>query len=280
MTGPLLSFYGDDFTGSSAVLEVLTFAGVPSVMFLEPPGPDALARYPDLRAVGIAGVSRSQDPAWMDAHLPDAFRALAAIGAPVAHYKVCSTFDSSPTCGSIGKAIELGAPLLGGDWHPLVVGAPAIRRYQAFGNLFAGTPDGVWRLDRHPVMSRHPVTPMDEADLRLHLAKQTSMPIGLVDLAEIKAGRADAALAARRAEGAEIVALDVIDEHTLLEAGRLVWNEGRGRVFAVGSQGVEYALVAHWRAIGLLPREIAEPALRPVERLFAVSGSCSPVTAS
>src|SRR4051794_36404109 len=98
MTGPLLSFYGDDFTGSSAVLEVLTFAGVPSMMFLEPPGPGALARYPGLRAVGIAGVSRSQDPAWMDAHLAGAFRALAAIGAPVAHYKVCSTFDSSPTC--------------------------------------------------------------------------------------------------------------------------------------------------------------------------------------
>ena len=28
--GLLLTFYGDDFTGSSAVMEVLTFAGLPT----------------------------------------------------------------------------------------------------------------------------------------------------------------------------------------------------------------------------------------------------------
>jgi uncharacterized protein YgbK (DUF1537 family) len=35
--GLLLAFYGDDFTGSSAVMEVMTFAGLPAVMFVEPP---------------------------------------------------------------------------------------------------------------------------------------------------------------------------------------------------------------------------------------------------
>ncbi|MFO1151876.1 MAG: four-carbon acid sugar kinase family protein [Alsobacter sp.] len=280
MAAPLLTFYGDDFTGSSAVMEVLGFAGLPTMMFLAPPGPDVLARFPGLRAIGIAGVSRSRDPAWMEANLPPAFRALAAFGAPVSHYKVCSTFDSSPSIGSIGKAIDLGAPILGGAWHPLVVGAPAIRRYQAFGHLFAGAPDGVFRLDRHPVMSRHPVTPMDEADLRLHLGRQTARGIGLVDLAALKAGQGDAALAAERRSGAEVVALDVIDEETLAEAGRLVWNEGRGPVFAIGSQGVEYALVAHWRRIGLVEAEPQPPVLQAVERLFAVSGSCSPTTAA
>ena len=33
--GPLLTFYGDDFTGSSAVMEVTAFAGLPTVLFLE-----------------------------------------------------------------------------------------------------------------------------------------------------------------------------------------------------------------------------------------------------
>ncbi|WP_407050979.1 four-carbon acid sugar kinase family protein [Methyloraptor flagellatus] len=279
MAAPLLSFYGDDFTGSSAVMEVLTFAGVPTAMFLAPPSPETLSRFEGLRAIGIAGVARSRDPDWMAANLPAAFAALARFGAPVAHYKVCSTFDSSPACGSIGKAIDLGAPILGGAWHPLVVGAPAIRRYQAFGHLFAGTDDGVFRLDRHPVMSRHPVTPMDEADLRLHLGRQTDRPIGLVDLAAIKAGAADAALIRARAAGAEIVAIDTIDEETVAEAGRLIWNGGRGPVFAIGSQGVEYALVAHWRRIGLLPETVAVPRARRVERLVGVSGSCSPITA-
>ena len=156
--------------------------------------------------------------------------------------------------GSIGRAIDLAAPILGGTWHPLVVAAPAIARYQAFGNLFAAVNGVGYRLDRHPTMSRHPVTPMDEADVRLHLAKQTGRSIGLVDLVAMKRGEADASLDRERTLGAEIVALDVVDDETLREAGRLVWEHRGERLLAVGSQGVEYALVAHWRAAGLLER--------------------------
>ncbi|MEQ8480130.1 MAG: four-carbon acid sugar kinase family protein [Hoeflea sp.] len=279
MTAPLLAFYGDDFTGSSAVMEVLTFAGIPTVMFLDPPGPEELALFPDIAAMGIAGIARSRPPDWMDQNLPEVFRALTRFGAPVTHYKVCSTFDSSPSLGSIGKAIDIGAPMLGGAWHPLVVGAPEIRRYQAFGTLFAGTDDGVYRLDRHPVMRRHPTTPMEEADLRLHLAKQTDRKIGLIDLATIKSGRASEALADCVENGAEILAIDVIDDETLVAAGQLIWNDGRAPVFAIGSQGVEYALIALWRASGRLPREFSPPKLAAVEQIFCVSGSCSPINA-
>lgn len=280
MTGPLLSFYGDDFTGASAVMEVLTFAGIPTVMFIEPPGPEDLALFPDIVAMGIAGIARSRSPAWMDQHLPGAFKALARFGAPVAHYKTCSTFDSSPSTGSIGKAIDIGAPMLGGSWHPLVVGAPEIRRYQSFGTLFAGTDEGVYRLDRHPVMRRHPTTPMDEADVRLHLAKQTDRRIGLIDLAAIKSGRASEVLADSVWNGAEILAIDVIDDETLVAAGELIWNGGKAPVFAIGSQGVEYALIAFWRAGGRLPREFSPPRLGSVEQIFCVSGSCSPINAA
>jgi 3-oxoisoapionate kinase len=63
---------------------------------------------------------------------------------------------------------------------PLVVGAPQLKRYTAFGHLFAGYQGQTYRIDRHPVMSRHPVTPMDEADLRIHLARQTDLPVDLV----------------------------------------------------------------------------------------------------
>ena len=276
---PLLTFYGDDFTGSSAVMEVLSFAGLSTMMFLEPPDASILAHYPDLQAVGVAGIARSKDPGWMRANLPPVFEALKSLGAPVAHYKVCSTFDSSPRTGSIGVAAEIGRAVLGDGWTPLVVGAPAIQRYQAFGHLFAGTGDGVYRLDRHPVMARHPVTPMQEADLALHLAQQTDLPIGLIDLAAIKAGRTDAALAEHLAAGAAILSIDVMDEETLAEAGRLLWRGGAETVFAIGSQGVEYALVEHWRRSGVLPQSVAPPRLTAVEQLFAVSGSCAPITA-
>ena len=135
--GPLLTFYGDDFTGSSAVMEVTAFAGLPTVLFLNPPTPEQLAQFADRRVIGIAGIARSQSPAWMDRHLPPIYELLRALGAPIAHYKVCSTFDSAPHVGSIGRAIDLGTPVLGGAWTPVVVGDPGMGRYQAFGSLFA-----------------------------------------------------------------------------------------------------------------------------------------------
>ena len=109
----------------------------------------------------------------MDEHLPASFRWLKSLDARFCHYKVCSTFDSSPACGSIGRAIEIGARVFGQAMVPLMVGAPQLKRYTFAGHLFAGYQGETYRIDRHPVMSRHPVTPMDEAILRLHLARQT-----------------------------------------------------------------------------------------------------------
>jgi 3-oxoisoapionate kinase len=278
--GLILSFYGDDFTGSTSVMEVLTFAGLPTALFLNVPTAQQLAQFTGYRAIGIAGVARSQSPAWMSSNLPEVFRALAELRAPIAHYKVCSTFDSAPHVGSIGHAIDLAVPILGGAWHPLVVSAPAIARYQAFGNLFAAVGGVSYRLDRHPTMSCHPVTPMDEADVRRHLAKQTAKPIGLVDLLAMKQGKADASLMQERERGAEVIALDVIDDETLAEAGRLVWEHRGDRLFAIGSQGLESALVAHWRAAGLLgDRPAKDFRAAPAERIVCISGSCSPITA-
>jgi len=277
--GLLLSWYGDDFTGSSAVMEVLTTAGLPAVLFFAPPTPEQLAKFSDVRAIGIAGVARSKSPAWMDENLPPIFEALVDFGAPLVHYKVCSTFDSSPVTGSIGRAIDIAAPIAASDWIPLVVAAPDVRRYQAFGNLFASVGETGYRLDRHPTMSRHPATPMDEADVTRHLARQTDRPIGLVDLVAMKCGHDRTRLSHQRAEGCQIIALDVVDDETLQCCGRLIWENRTGPRFIVGSQGAEYALVAHWRAEGLIAEtpDVAGPG--PVERMTVISGSCSPDTA-
>ncbi len=277
--GPLVAFYGDDFTGSSAAMEALAFAGLHTILFLDMPTPQQLAEVAHFRGIGIAGVARSQDNSWMDRHLPQMFGKLAGINAPIAHYKVCSTFDSAPHVGSIGHAIDLGAPLLGGKWHPLLVASPAMGRYQAFGNLFASVHGVGHRLDRHPTMSRHPVTPMDEADLGRHLARQTSKSIGLVDFVAMTSGKAAAALKMQIAAGAEIISLDVMDQPSLVEAGRLIWENRGERLFAAGSQGIEQALVAYWQSAGLIPDTRPCKSLSPVKRLACVSGSCSPVTA-
>lgn len=276
--GILVGWYGDDFTGSAATLEVLAFAGVPSVLFLDVPDPELLARFPDARAIGVASTARSHGPDWMEANLPDAFRFLKETGAPVVHYKICSTLDSAPHMGSIGKAIDIGAPILGGPFVPCLVAAPPLRRYQAFGNLFAGAPEGVFRLDRHPVMARHPVTPMNEADVARHLARQTDRAFGLVDIEDLE-GDAAAGLKREIARGAEVICLDTVVAAHMAACGGLIWGAAE-QVFVVGSQGVEYALVEHWRATGALADDQMREGAGPVERMLAVSGSVSPVTAA
>src|ERR1043166_1588371 len=137
MTGPLFSFYGDDFTGSTDALEALAANGVPSVLFLEPPDERRLAAFPGCRAIGIAGESRSRPPDWMSANLPVIFGRLKAYGAPICQYKVCSTFDSSPHTGSIVRALEIGQDTFGTPWVPIAVAAPHLRRHLLFGSLFA-----------------------------------------------------------------------------------------------------------------------------------------------
>jgi len=279
--GLVLSWYGDDYTGSAVVMDVLTFAGLPSVLFLGLPTPAQRAAFADVRAIGIAGIARSRDPAWMEKNLPEIFRYLAELNTPVTHYKVCSTLDSGPRIGSIGKAIDIGAKIFSSPWIPLLVAAPPMRRYQAFGHLFASSPDGVRRLDRHPVMTRHPVTPMDEADVAAHIAKQTKRKFGLVDLESLfPDADANKALDRELESGAQIISLDAIDEATQEAAGRLMWTERGGGIFAVGSQGVEYALVSHWRSAGLLPRQSFDEGVDPVSRIVVVSGSVSSITAA
>lgn len=278
--GPLLAYYGDDFTGSTDAMEAMTAAGVPTVLFLATPDTDLLARFPHARCVGIAGSSRGRSPEWMDAELPKAFAALAALRAPILHYKVCSTFDSSPAIGSIGRAIELGTQAMPGRWSPTIVGAPRLKRYQVFGNLFAAV-DGVgYRLDRHPTMSRHPVTPMGESDLRRHLGAQTTRRIELIDMLQLRDGTAPQRAQTLAGDDVPIVLIDVLDDETLAAAGRLVWQRRGDGLFSASSSGLQYALAAHWRELGLLPNEPSLPEPSAAASIAVVSGSCSPVTAS
>jgi 3-oxoisoapionate kinase len=283
----LLAFYGDDFSGSTDAMESLALSGIRTVLFLEPPTPATLARYEGVRAVGLAGVSRSLARGQMDRELPAAFSALAELQPPLVHYKVCSTFDSSPDIGSIGRAIEIGREVFACDVVPLVVGAPVLGRYCVFGNLFArsGLDSPVYRLDRHPTMSRHPITPMHESDLREVLARQTDCRVGLVDLSHLASG-IDACRRQTQElirDRAEVILIDTSAEEQLPVIGRLVWEmatqgDRRDSLFTVGSSGLGYALTAHWRECGLLNGATFGHRRVPPERIAVVSGSCSPVT--
>ena len=215
----------------------------------------------------------------MDQNLAPALDWLKSLGAEFCHYKVCSTFDSSPTVGSIGRALEIGQDLFRQSKTPLVIGAPQLKRYTAFGNLFAAYQGVNYRIDRHPVMSRHPVTPMREADIRLHLAAQTARKGVLLDLTTIRDANADRIIDGVMAGDADYVLFDVADIETQREVGRQIWRTRReGGGFIVGSSGVEYALVSEWERQMMIPGEATFAAPGPVERIAVVSGSCSPTT--
>ncbi|MGB0904362.1 MAG: four-carbon acid sugar kinase family protein, partial [Mangrovicoccus sp.] len=278
-SGPLVAWYGDDFTGAGAVMEVLAFAGLEAVLFTDIPTAEELARFPKAQGIGIASTARAQTPAWMVKHLPKAFDALKQTGAPVLHYKTCSTLDSAPHIGSIGCAMDIAAREIPSPWVPILLAAPTMRRYQAFGHLFASAPEGVFRLDRHPVMAHHPVTPMAESDVAAHLRRQTDLPLGCVTLEDL-AGDPTQAVAGARAAGLHGLSLDAISDTHMAQLGQLIWQEPDSPLFAVGSQGVEYALVAYWQLAGLLAPPPAPKSAGEVERMVAVSGSVSPVTAA
>ncbi|MDL2398086.1 four-carbon acid sugar kinase family protein [Rhizobium mayense] len=275
----LISYYGDDFTGSTDVMEALASNGVPTVLFLGVPDGALLERFKECQAIGIAGTSRSETPEWMQEHLVPTFEWLKGLGADICHYKVCSTFDSSPRTGNIGKAIEIGRDLFAQSFVPVVVGAPQLKRYTAFGHLFAAYQGKVYRIDRHPVMSHHPVTPMDEADLALHLGKQTSLPVSLVDLPTLAVADVDLQVDELAAKADGIMLMDVDSPETQAAVGKQLWRlRANNGFFVAGSSGVEYALLNAWRYEGLIGERPVFTSPGKVERLAVVSGSVSPTT--
>lgn len=287
MDDVLLAFYGDDFTGSTDTLESLSLNGVPTVLFLEPPTPGDLQRFGDIRAIGIAGTSRNMTPDEMEKSLPPAFEALEEFNPEIFQYKVCSTFDSSPEVGSIGRAIDIGQRTFDSPFVPIVVAAPSLEprgRYVVFGNLFATVEDTTYRLDRHPTMSQHPVTPMTEADLTTHLSQQTDRKIGLVNIRSIdntQDKELEQDLEAVTTDN-EIVVFDGLDHDHQQKIGRLIWKQCEDydeddTLFSASSSGFNYALSQHWRSAGIVSEPERSGSADAVDQVLVMSGSASPV---
>jgi uncharacterized protein YgbK (DUF1537 family) len=287
----LLAFYGDDFTGSTDALEQLTLAGIRTALFIEAPSAARLRQFPGLQAVGVAGMTRSLTPEAMERELVPALKKLKCLGVRHVHYKVCSTFDSSPKIGSIGRAIDVATRIFSVPFVPVLAAAPALGRFTIFGTHFArygiGSEGKIYRLDRHPSISRHPITPMTEADLRVHLAKQTKKKIALFDILQIalpeKAARA--ALNRILKEKPDAVLFDAIYPEQLPRIGALIdgFASEKKPLFSVGSSGIEAALAGWWgkhagERRGRIQKRLARTLAPPAKQILVGSGSCSAVT--
>jgi uncharacterized protein YgbK (DUF1537 family) len=170
---------------------------------------------------------------------------------------------------------------------PVVAATPALGRYCVFGNLFArsGTDGLVYRLDRHPIMSRHPTTPMSEADIALHLAAQTHQTLAKFTLPLYETGRPamDSELAGIVTGEPGGIVFDGTTPNHLTEVGRQLERLATGRsrpLFCVGSSGLEYALTQWWREAGeVAPVDTAQyDNFEAVPHVLAVSGSASPLS--
>ena len=107
MSGPVICFYGDDFTGASENLAQFHKYGLRCRLYFEPADPERVRKEAAaLDVVGIAGVARSRAPGEMRALLRAAFALFGSLGTRLNQYKICSTFDSAPETGNFAVAIE------------------------------------------------------------------------------------------------------------------------------------------------------------------------------
>lgn len=274
-------FYGDDFTGASDNAAQYARHGLKTILFFSEPGIDALteaAQHYDV--IGVAGTARSLGTDAMRDELMPVLEKFRQLKVPLVQYKCCSTFDSSADTGSLGHAIQLMQACWPGSLIPVLVATPEFGRYTMFGHHFARAGTDVYRLDRHPVMSRHPVTPMQESDLSVVLTQQGFTAEVAVDLRML-----DRFADAPEVLATELLAHDslVFDGYTLqqvITAAASIWHIARQRqVCAMAAQGFAHGLGAWLRASGQLNARQPAHQLAAVDRLLVLSGSCSSLSA-
>lgn len=274
MTRPWLGWYGDDFTGATDALAEAALGGLQAQLFLDVPTEADLAAAGRLDAVGIAGAARAMAPDAMVRELAPVGAFFAALGVTVLHYKCCSTFDSAPDIGSLGAAVRALRPHCPNPLVAIVGGQPNLGRYCAFSTLFAaaGTGGSIHRLDRHPTMSRHPVTPMGEADLRRHLADQ-GLSVAGIHCPDYVGGDLPDRVERLLGERPSAVLFDITAPDHLASVGRLLTDQAnRGRLLAVGPSGVTQALLSD-------AARTCAPPLPPVRGpVLGMVGSLSPIS--
>lgn len=272
-----VGWFGDDFTGASDTLGAYADAGVSAALLTRIATPQQLARLGPVTALGLAGKTRALDAAGIAEALAPVGPFFAGLGVRVLHYKCCSTFDSAPGTGNLYAAINALRPSFPTPTLPIVGGQPNLRRYCLFGHLFAaaGQAGAVVRIDRHPTMSRHPVTPMTESDLTLHLQRLGFGAVAGVSYPEIAAGHAAALFGEASARGDDAVLFDVSRVEDLAAIGAVLWQQASRRpLLALGASSVAQALIPELpRSDGAATsrRAVAGPA-------FVLVGSLSPVT--
>lgn len=278
---PEYIFCGDDFTGASDTLATLARGGLNCRLFLDA---ETLLSCPDLvelDAAGVATATRSMPSPMIVETLRPIEKIIEQQPRGIFHYKVCSTFDSSPDTGSIGAAVNTLKQARPESNILISGGQPSLGRYCVFNNLFAVAADGeVYRIDRHPTMANHPVTPMQESDI-VRLLKSQGLPqISAIHRSLYRREKAHDLPGQTKMlwDRGSAVLFDVEEETDIDALGSVLEVHGDKILIAVGSSSIAEAYLTRRKTNNTqLPSRRQSVPKTPV---FILAGSRSPVTAT
>ena len=277
-----LAFYGDDFTGASDNAAQYARHGLRTLLFFSNPKPEVLKKAAQsYDVIGIAGTARSLPPEQIADELLPVLDNFQQLGVNFIQYKCCSTFDSSPSIGSLGEAIQLMRRVWPQSFVPVFSATPEFGRYTLFGHHYARAGSDVYRLDRHPVMSRHPVTPMHESDLAKILADQGFKSTRLIDLRLLDEHEKNPNALSTLIANEDSAVFDGYTQQQVVTGAASLWQLARSRIIcAMAAQGLAHALGTHLREQNQIAAPQPTHTLAPVDRLLVLSGSCSALSAA
>ncbi|CTQ52847.1 hypothetical protein LP7551_01367 [Roseibium album] len=254
-----LGVIADDFTGASDIALMLSDGGMPTAQYVGVPDAPASAAI----AAGVISLKSRTVPA-----KEAVVSSLAACDWLLQQdceqiiFKVCSTFDSTDE-GNIGPVTQALAEKLGETTVYVCPAFPENGRSVYEGHLFVND-----KLLSESGMQNHPLTPMQDPDIRRVLSKQTSWAVAHVPISDVWAGPAsiDASVAAF---GRAMVIVDAIRNDDLKAIGRAA----KGRKLLTGGSGI---------ALGL-PENFGYTSARSAwagvaGNAVVLSGSCSTAT--
>ncbi len=259
----LIGAVADDITGATDLCLMLSRAGLRTVQVMGVPK----GALPDADAVVIALKSRTIPAADAVALSCAAARALQAGGARQILFKYCSTFDSTDA-GNIGPVAAALMDLMGTDLTIACPAFPANGRTVYQGHLFVGD-----QLLSDSPMKDHPLTPMRDANLVRVLARQTTVPVGLLDIATLRRGTARDMFA--QGAGARILIADALTDADLMTLGAACAD----MALVTGGSGIAMGLAQNFIAAGRVAPHAAPITMQaPPGRRVILAGSCSAAT--
>jgi uncharacterized protein YgbK (DUF1537 family) len=208
-------------------------------------------------------------------------QAFAQLQVPWVQYKCCSTFDSAAHTGSLGYAIGLMKEVWPDCFVPVHSATPEFGRFTLFGHHFARAGNEVYRLDKHPVMSVHPVTPMHESELAKVLLTQGFQTDHLLDVRQLDQHQTAPEHLTKMLASHHSAVVDGYTQQQVVTAAAALWRLSQQRqICAMAAQGLAHGLGQHLRESQHTQLQAPKQQLLPTDRLLVLSGSCSELSAA